>query len=148
MVGAAFTLNVRVLELVAPWVRVALARSVTEPKAPPVIVIVFTPATAAADVRPDTDPGPAVCANVIVREESAPVVTVFPRASSIVAVTVSPAPAPRSVPELLRTICVACPALTVMPVLVVTVSDPSVALSLYAVALGLSIEQPVNGTTP
>ncbi len=56
----ATTVKVSVFEFVGPAVRVALARRVTDPPRTPVTVTWATPPTAVTEVRPLTEPVPAV----------------------------------------------------------------------------------------
>src|SRR6266446_4851120 len=86
---------------------------VIEPGAFPVIVSVATPADAVADPRPVTVPVPALLANVTLRELSAPVVTVLPLTSWIVAVRTRVVPAVKSAVEPLTASLFAAPATTV-----------------------------------
>src|SRR6266446_7306465 len=97
----------------APADPVAEAVIVMEPGAFPVIVSVATPAEAVADPRPVIVPVPAVFANVTLSVLSAPVVTVLPLTSSIVAVRTRVMPAVKSTVEPLRANLFAAPATTV-----------------------------------
>jgi hypothetical protein len=98
IVGAGVMLKVSVLEFVAPAgaERVALARREIEPGALPVTVFVATPPTAATDPGLVTEPDPAVCEKVMDLVASAPLVTVLPATSWIVAVSVVLTPLAKS----------------------------------------------------
>jgi hypothetical protein len=103
------TVKLSVFESVAPAFNVALAFSVSDPARLPVTVSVATPAIAAEEVRPVTEPDPPVWAKETVRVLSGPLVTVCPAASSIVAVNCRDDPDARAVVTPESTICVAGP---------------------------------------
>src|SRR5437016_5128687 len=86
---------------------------VTDPAVVPVTVSDATPATAFTEFRPVTVPLPAVFANVTLSVLSAPVVTVLPLTSWIVAVRTRVVPAVKSAVEPLRANLFAAPATTV-----------------------------------
>jgi hypothetical protein len=105
----AVTVKLSVLELVALPLIVALARSVTEPATLPVTVSVATPPLAATAAKPVTEPVPLVWLKVMVAVLSIPLVTVFPSASSIVAVNGRVEPDDRLAVDPDNTICEAAP---------------------------------------
>jgi hypothetical protein len=107
------TVTVSVLDVVRPGpLRVALAARFTVPARAPVTESVAMPPLAEALPSPVTVPVPPGLAKVTLTPASAPVETVFPAASSIVAVRVSETPEARAVPPV-STILVAPPAVTV-----------------------------------
>jgi hypothetical protein len=142
------TVKVSVFETVVPGpLRADEARIVTDPATLPVTVFVATP-DAAADVPvPEREPDPVVCAKVTVTEASAPVVTVFPPASSIAAVTTRVEPDANGDVDPVSTICEAGPIVTLNVVESADARDESVARILYPIPAVL-IEQPLNANTP
>jgi hypothetical protein len=107
------TEKLSVFDVVETLLSVPVALSVTDPAAFPVTVVLATPATAETVPRPLTDPGPVVWLKAMPSVLSAPVLTVFPAASSIVAINTRVLPDGRLAVDPESTICVAPPTVTV-----------------------------------
>src|ERR1035437_6268469 len=141
--GGAVITKVSVLELPG----VALAPKVMLPPSFPVTVSTATPLLAARLPNPVTEPAPAVLVNVTSKLLSAPLVTVFPPASSIVAVSSLIAPEARLVVMLERVNWEAAPTVVSKTLETADVRLPSVAVRVYPVA-ALSSLQPPKSATP
>ncbi len=132
--GPAVTVTPSVFEVAEPPVSVALAVRLTSPAASPVTLSWAVPLFADTALSPVTEPTvPVVVAKVTLRLLSVPEVTVFPAASSMVAVRVSLLPDARAEPPE-RTILVAGPNAVVPLVLnaLVVVQESYVAVILYS----------------